>query len=53
VNLMFGSPSITTHHLTRGIGGVTAVDILRSATGHDLALRIVHGTGQTLLTFGS
>ena len=53
VSLMFGSPSITTHHLTRGISDVTAVDILRSEAGHDLALRIGHGTGQTLLTFGS
>jgi nucleotide-binding universal stress UspA family protein len=53
ISLMFASPSNTTHHLTRGISGVTSVDILRNDSGHDLALRISHGTGQTLLTFGS
>ena len=37
-------------HLTRNIGGVSAIDLLRDGEDHDLALRIEHGTGQTLLT---
>ena len=53
VNLMFGAPENVTHHLTRGIAGVSSVDILRDEAGRDLAIRIAHGTGQTLLTFAS
>jgi hypothetical protein len=32
---------------------VTAVDVLRDDRGRDLALRIAHGAGQTLLTFAA
>ena len=49
--LMFGSPSDNRRHLTHSIGGVTSIDILRDDRGRDLALRIEHGAGQTLLTF--
>lgn len=38
-------------HLTRGIGGVTAIDILEGADGRDRVVRIAHGVGRTLLTF--
>jgi nucleotide-binding universal stress UspA family protein len=51
VQLMFGAPGGATHHLTRSIGGVTSVDVLRDERGRDLAIRIAHGSGQTLLTF--
>lgn len=49
--LMFGSPSDNRRHLTHSIGGVTSIDILRDDRGRDMALRIAHGAGQTLLTF--
>jgi len=38
-------------HLTRSICGVDSIDILRDEQGRDIALRIAHGAGQTLLTF--
>lgn len=53
VQLMFGEPGWGAPHLTRGIGGVTAVDILQDERGRDLAIRIAHGAGQTLLTFAA
>ena len=53
VSLMFGDESGTGHHLTRGIGKVSSVALLRAPGGKDLALRIAHGKGQTLLTFVS
>ena len=51
VELMFGEIGRGKRHLTRGIGGVTAIDVLRDDRGRDLAIRIAHGLGQTLLTF--
>jgi nucleotide-binding universal stress UspA family protein len=51
VALMFGGLGSGSPHLTRGITGVTAVDILQDERGRDLAIRIAHGAGQTLLTF--
>jgi hypothetical protein len=53
VELMFGEGGSTRRHLGRGIGDVTSVDVLRDERGRDLALRIAHGAGQTLLTFAS
>ncbi|MGH7618656.1 MAG: universal stress protein [Gemmatimonadaceae bacterium] len=53
VELMFGTPSNVTHHLTRSIGDVKAIDVLRDDRGRDLAIRIAHGNGQTLLTLAS
>lgn len=53
VELMFGDAGSGRHHLTRGIGGVTSIDVLRDERGRDLAIRIAHGAGQTLLTFSS
>jgi nucleotide-binding universal stress UspA family protein len=51
VSLMFGDAHGVGHHLTRSITGATAVDILGERGGRDLALRVAHGKGQTLLTF--
>lgn len=51
VSLMFGSDHAVGHHLTRGIVGASSIDVLSHAGGRDLALRIAHGQGQTLLTF--
>jgi nucleotide-binding universal stress UspA family protein len=51
VELMFGDIGLHLRHLTRGIAGITQIDLLRGADGRDTALRIAHGSGQTLLTF--
>ena len=53
VTLMFGELAWGAPHLTRGIAGASAVDILQDERGRDLALRVAHGDGQTLLTFAS
>ncbi|MGH7635186.1 MAG: universal stress protein, partial [Gemmatimonadaceae bacterium] len=53
VELMLGELGSTARHLTRGIGDVTAIDILRREDGRDAAIRIGHGRGQTLLTFSA
>jgi len=53
VTLMFGELGWGGPHLTRGITGVSGVDILQDDRGHDLAIRVAHGAGQTLLTFTS
>ena len=54
ITLMFGGDDFGAgHHLTRGIASPTSVDILSERNGQDIALRIAHGKGQTLLTFVS
>jgi nucleotide-binding universal stress UspA family protein len=53
VEMMFGEPGATNRPLTRGISGVTSIDVLSDEQGRDLAIRIAHGTGQTLLTFAT
>jgi nucleotide-binding universal stress UspA family protein len=49
VELMMGEQE-TTRHFTRGISGVTSIDVLSDAHGRDAVLRIAHGSGQTILT---
>lgn len=51
--LMFGDRSAGGRHLSRSIGDVAGVDIHTDGAGHDIALRILHGTSQTLLTFAT
>jgi nucleotide-binding universal stress UspA family protein len=51
VELMFGELGDVDRHLTRGIGSVARIDVLTDDRGRDIALRIAHGAGQTLLTF--
>ncbi|MDB4892509.1 MAG: putative universal stress protein [Gemmatimonadetes bacterium] len=53
VDLMLGDRAAGGRHLSRSIGSVTAVDVLTDGAGHDVALRVQHGTGQTLLTFAA
>jgi nucleotide-binding universal stress UspA family protein len=53
LELMFGQLGDVGHHLTRSIGHVGEIDTLTNESGQDIALRIVHGTGQTLLTFAN
>jgi len=51
VMLVLGDTTVAGRQLTRGIGDVRAVDVLTDGEGHDVALRVQHGTSQTLLTF--
>jgi nucleotide-binding universal stress UspA family protein len=50
VEIMVGDRMGTARHLTRGIGNVTSIDLLKDARGHDWILRVRHGAGQTILT---
>lgn len=50
VQIMLGSPKLEGRHLTRSIGGATAIQVLRDRSGRDILLRVAHGRGQTLLT---
>jgi len=52
VELMFGELGDLDRHLSRSIGHVAGIDVLTDDRGRDVALRIAHGAGQTLLTFG-
>jgi hypothetical protein len=49
---MFGELGDLDRHLSRSIGDVTRIDVLKNEGGRDTALRIAHGAGQTLLAFG-
>jgi len=50
IELMLGDMENSTRHLTRGIGDVRHLDLLKDAAGRDWVLRIAHGSGQTILT---
>ncbi|MCC7323976.1 MAG: universal stress protein [Gemmatimonadaceae bacterium] len=50
IELMLGDMENSTRHLTRGIGDVRHLDLLKDASGRDWVLRIAHGSGQTILT---
>ena len=50
VDIMLGDFEGVGRHLTRGIAGVTRIDLLKDETGRDWIVRIVHGRGQTLLS---
>jgi nucleotide-binding universal stress UspA family protein len=53
VELMLGEATAGRVHLTRNIGGVDSVAVLTGPSGQDVGLRVKHGHGQTLLTFGA
>jgi nucleotide-binding universal stress UspA family protein len=53
VDILLGDRIAGGRHLSRSIGRVIAVDVLTDGAGHDVALRVQHGTGQTLLTFAA
>lgn len=50
VEIMLGELGAGEPHLSRSIGGVDALDVLTDTDGRDVALRLRHGTGQTILT---
>lgn len=49
VDIMLGDFQGVGRHLTRGITGVTAIDLMKDEKGRDWILRIAHGPGQTIL----
>jgi hypothetical protein len=51
VELMLGELGYDGRHITRSIGDIRSIDVLRNEAGADVALRIAHGAGQTLLVF--
>jgi nucleotide-binding universal stress UspA family protein len=51
VDLMLGDPGDRRRHLTRSVGAVRSVAVLAGADGREIALRVEHGKGQTLVTF--
>ena len=53
LDLMLGDHFAGGRHLARTMGNVIAVDVLTDGAGHDIALRVQHGTSQTLLTFAA
>ena len=50
VELMFGEIGGIGRQLTRSMGDVDSIEVLRNETGQAIALRMMHGAGQTLLT---
>lgn len=50
VEIMLGELGYGGRHVTRSIGDVTSIDVLHDEQDRDVALRVQHGAGQTLLT---
>lgn len=50
IDLIFGEIGGVGRQLTRSMGDVDTVELLCNAIGRDIALRMSHGAGQTLLT---
>jgi nucleotide-binding universal stress UspA family protein len=50
VELVFGEVGGIGRQLTRSMGDVDGIEVLLSETGQEIALRMLHGAGQTLLT---
>lgn len=53
VELMLAAKKDRMQHVTRTVNGVESVAIGTNSDGRDLALRIKHGAGQTLLMFAT
>ncbi|MEO8333609.1 MAG: universal stress protein [bacterium] len=53
VDLVLGDRAPGGRNVSRSMGSVIAVDVLTDGEGHDTALRVQHGTSQTLLTFAA
>jgi nucleotide-binding universal stress UspA family protein len=50
VEIMLGELGTGKPHISRSIGDVEALEILTEKGGKDIALRVLHGGGQTILT---
>lgn len=53
LEIMLGALGRAEPHLSRSIGDVSSLDLLVDGEGKDTALRVRHGTGQTVLSFVS
>lgn len=51
VYLMLGSVGNVHQHLSRSIGDVTSIDVITDGQGRDLGMQIVHGAGETIVSF--
>jgi len=51
LQIMLGDTTAAGRHVSRSIGGVIGVNVFTDAGGRDVALRLEHGSSQTLLTF--
>ena len=51
LQIMLGGLGTGEPHLSHSISGATALDLLTDRDGNDIALRVQHGAGQTLLSF--
>lgn len=50
IEIMLGHLGTGQPHLSRSVSDVDALDVLTDDDGHDIALRLHHGSGQTILT---
>jgi nucleotide-binding universal stress UspA family protein len=50
VEVMLGRTGTGEPHLSRSIGDVKSIDVLAERSGRDLALRVRHGNGQSILS---
>jgi nucleotide-binding universal stress UspA family protein len=50
IEIMLGQLGAGEPHLSRSIGGVDSLDVLTDPDDQDIALRLRHGEGQTILT---
>ncbi|HEY2377227.1 MAG TPA: universal stress protein [Gemmatimonadaceae bacterium] len=50
VEIMLGELGAGEPHLSRSVGEVDSLDVLTDDAGRDVALRLHHGSGQTILT---
>lgn len=51
LEVMLGAPGAGVPHHSRSIDNVRSLDLLTANDGTDVALRVQHGTGQTVITF--
>jgi nucleotide-binding universal stress UspA family protein len=51
LEIMLGGLGAGAPHLSRSIDNVRSLDVLTASDGTDIALRVQHGAGQTMLTF--
>lgn len=51
LQITLGDRTAQGRRLSRSVGGVVGMDVLTDGHGHDVALRVEHGSSHTLLTF--
>lgn len=53
VEIMLGDATRAGRHLTHSVSDVTSIAVMRDEHGRDVALRVAHGMGLTVFTFGA